>query len=75
MLATWPELMPPCDPHADAGSVALLDGLRRLGESDTFLFGHQNTGWSNQNAQSRVVESSLPVANMKASRAGQHELT
>ena len=54
--------MPPCDPHADSRTVALLDGLRRLGESSKFLFGHQNTGWSNQNAQSRVVDSDVTRA-------------
>eukprot|EP00966_Prymnesium_polylepis_P019614 452280-Prymnesium_polylepis.1 len=54
--------MQPCDPAADARAVDLLEGLRRLGESDKFLFGHQNTGWSNQNAQSRVVESDVTRA-------------
>ena len=54
--------MPPCDTDADPRVVTLLDGLRRVGESDHFLFGHQNTGWSNQNAQSRVVESDVTRA-------------
>ncbi|KAL1499622.1 hypothetical protein AB1Y20_011821 [Prymnesium parvum] len=54
--------MAPCDPTASPRAQRLLEALRRVGESETFLFGHQNTGWSNQAAQSRVVESDVTVA-------------
>ncbi|KAL3915371.1 MAG: hypothetical protein SGPRY_007245 [Prymnesium sp.] len=54
--------MLPCDPHASAAASTLLEGLRRVGASETFLFGHQNTGWSNQNAQSRLLESDVSRA-------------
>lgn len=51
-----------CDPRADLQTQALLETLYRVGESGSFLFGHQNTGWSNQKAQSRVVESDVTEA-------------
>lgn len=52
----------PCDPLASGSASTLLEGLRRVGASETFLFGHQNTGWSNQNAQSRLLESDVSRA-------------
>jgi mannan endo-1,4-beta-mannosidase len=54
--------MPPCDPQADPQTRALLERLQKVGSSAHFLFGHQNTGWSSQQVQSRVVESDVSRA-------------
>ena len=52
----------PVDPAHEPAVARLLARLRDIGDSDRFLFGHQNTGFSSQRAQSQRVESDLVTA-------------
>ena len=52
----------PVDPSHTSEAARLLIALREIGRSDKFLFGHQNTGFSSQHAQSVRVDSDLVKA-------------
>ena len=49
----------PIDQFATSATARLLARLHDIGESDSFLFGHQNTGFSTQTAQARFVVSDI----------------
>lgn len=50
---------PPVDALATPGAGHLLAQLHAVADSDRFLFGHQNTGFSSQSAQARLVVSDV----------------
>ena len=49
----------PVDQFASPPTVHLLARLHDIGNSDSFLFGHQNTGFSSQASQNRPVVSDI----------------